>query len=413
MEKEKKTYEKGLWIGLAIGMIFVVVLTFVSVKVFCAISGEAIVLGNKKASTVRYTDVLDKETVEKVDELTEYLDVYYYEDYDKDTLQDSLLEGLVDGVGDAYTMYYTPQEYADLQIDTTGNYYGIGAGLTQDIKTMVVTVSKVYAGTPAEEAGLLKDDIIVSVDGIDATSMELSNLVQLIRGEEGTTVHLEIYRSSTQEELEYDVPRRNVQIPSVSAEMLSDNIGYIQISEFQSNTYQEFCDYLTMLEQEGMQGLIVDLRDNPGGLLSSVVNILDVILPEGTVVYTEDKYGNRDTYKSDSSCINYPMVVLVNGNSASASEIFAGAIKDYDYGTLLGTTTFGKGIVQTIFPLEDGDALKVTTAKYYTPDGCNIHGTGIEPDVELEYEFLGPEGESYDKQYDNQLQEAIKMLSSN
>ena len=195
--------------------------------------------------------------------------------------------------------------------------------------------------------------------------------------------------------------------------MLSDNIGYIQISEFQSNTYLEFCDYLAMLEQEGMQGLIVDLRDNPGGLLSSVVNILDVILPEGTVVYTEDKYGNRDTYKSDSSCINYPMVVLVNGNSASASEIFAGAIKDYDYGTLLGTTTFGKGIVQTIFPLEDGDALKVTTAKYYTPDGCNIHGTGIEPDVELEYEFLGPEGESYDKQYDNQLQEAIKMLSSN
>ena len=162
-----------------------------------------------------------------------------------------------------------------------------------------------------------------------------------------------------------------------------------------------------------MEGLIVDLRDNPGGLLSSVVNILDVILPEGTVVYTEDKYGNRDTYKSDSGCIDYPMVVLVNGNSASASEIFAGAIKDYDYGTLLGTTTFGKGIVQTIFPLEDGDALKVTTAKYYTPDGCNIHGTGIEPDVELEYEFLGPEGESYDKQYDNQLQEAIRLLSDN
>lgn len=413
MENEKRTYEKGLWRGLAIGIIFALAVIFAGIKIFCMISGDAIVLGSKNASIVNYTNVLDKRTVDKVDELTGYLDVYYYEEYDKEKVQESLLDGLVAGVGDVYTMYYTPEEYEDLQINTTGNYYGIGAGLTQDVKTMVVTVSKVYEGTPAEEAGLLKDDIIVSVDGVDATSMELSKLVQLIRGEEGTTVDLAIYRSSTKEELEFTVPRRNVQLPSVSAEMLSDNIGYIQISEFQSNTASQFCDYLTMLEQEGMHSLIVDLRDNPGGLLSSVVNILDVILPEGTVVYTEDKYGNRDTYKSDGKCIDYPMVVLVNENSASASEIFAGAIKDYDYGTLLGTTTFGKGIVQTIFPLEDGDALKITTAKYYTPEGYNIHGAGIEPDVELEYEFLGPEGESYDKQYDNQLQEAIKMLSSN
>ena len=413
MEKEKRTYEKGLWRGLAIGIIFALAVIFAGIKIFCMISGDAIVLGSKNASIVNYTNVLDKRTVDKVDELTGYLDVYYYEEYDKEKVQESLLDGLVAGVGDVYTMYYTPEEYEDLQINTTGNYYGIGAGLTQDVKTMVVTVSKVYEGTPAEEAGLLKDDIIVSVDGVDATSMELSKLVQLIRGEEGTTVHLAIYRSQAQEELEFHVPRRNVQLPSVAAEMLSDHIGYIQISEFQSNTASQFCDYLMMLEQEGMRSLIVDLRDNPGGLLSSVVNILDVILPEGTVVYTEDKYGNRDTYKSDGKCIDYPMVVLVNGNSASASEIFAGAIKDYDYGTLLGTTTFGKGIVQTIFPLEDGDALKITTAKYYTPEGYNIHGAGIEPDVELEYEFLGPEGESYDKQYDNQLQEAIKMLSSN
>ena len=413
MEKEKRTYEKGLWRGLAIGIIFALAVIFVGIKIFCMISGDAIVLGSKNASIVNYTNVLDKRTVDKVDELTEYLDVYYYEEYDKEKVQESLLDGLVAGVDDVYTMYYTPEEYEDLQINTTGNYYGIGAGLTQDVKTMVVTVSKVYEGTPAEEAGLLKDDIIVSVDGVDATSMELSKLVQLIRGEEGTTVHLAIYRSQTQEELEFHVPRRNVQLPSVAAEMLSDNVGYIQISEFQRNTASEFCDYLAMLEQEGMESLIVDLRDNPGGLLSSVVNILDVILPEGTVVYTEDKYGNRDTYKSDGKCIDYPMVVLVNENSASASEIFAGAIKDYDYGTLLGTTTFGKGIVQTIFPLEDGDALKITTAKYYTPEGYNIHGAGIEPDVELEYEFLGPEGESYDKQYDNQLQEAIKMLSRN
>jgi carboxyl-terminal processing protease len=318
---------------------------------------------------------------------------------------------MVSGLGDPYTVYYTPEEYESLMVSTSGTYYGIGAGLTQDTDTMVVTITKVYEGTPAEEAGLLKDDIIVSVDGVEATSMDVSDLVQLIRGEEGTTVSLEIYRASTDEELTFEVERRNVQLPSVAGQMLDDGIGYIQISEFQSGTAAQFETILNQLEEQGMQSLIVDVRDNPGGLLSSVVSILDEILPEGTVVYTEDKYGNRDTYTSDASCINYPMVVLVNGNSASASEIFAGAIKDYEYGTLLGTTTFGKGIVQSIFPLSDGDALKITTAKYYTPNGYNIHGTGIEPDIELEYEFLGPDGTTYEMQYDNQLQKAIELLS--
>lgn len=184
--------------------------------------------------------------------------------------------------------------------------------------------------------------------------MELSNLVKKIRGKEGTKVHLKVYRSQTGENLEFDVERKNVDIPSVDSKMLSDGIGYIQISEFQSNTAKQFKKALVALEKEDMKGLIVDVRSNPGGLVTSVVDILDQILPEGTVVYTEDKYGKKETYTSDASCIHYPMAVLVNGDSASASEIFAGAIKDYDYGTLIGTKTFGKGIVRRYFLWKTG-----------------------------------------------------------
>jgi carboxyl-terminal processing protease len=224
---------------------------------------------------------------------------------------------------------------------------------------------------------------------------------------------LQVYRPSTAETLEFDVERKNVVLPSVEGEMLSGNIGYIAIGEWQDNTPEQFKALVEEFESEGMESLIIDVRSNPGGLLDSVVEVLDYILPKGTVVYTEDKYGQRKTYSSDADCLQYPMAVLINGNSASASEIFAGAIKDYSYGTLIGTTTFGKGIVQSIFTLPDGDALKVTTAKYFTPNGNYIHGVGIDPDIELEYEYGGPTDEAYDKQYDNQLQKAIQILGGN
>jgi carboxyl-terminal processing protease len=204
-----------------------------------------------------------------------------------------------------------------------------------------------------------------------------------------------------------------VVLPSVEGEMLSGNIGYIAIGEWQDNTPEQFKEIVAELEKKGMESMIIDVRSNPGGLLDSVVEVLDYILPKGTVVYTEDKYGQRKTYSSDADCLQYPMAVLINGNSASASEIFAGAIKDYSYGTLIGTTTFGKGIVQSIFTLPDGDALKVTTAKYFTPNGNYIHGVGIDPDIELEYEYSGPTDEAYDMQYDNQLQKAIQILGGN
>ena len=410
--KKKPGLGAGIGIGILIALLVLIPCSILAVNLYSSLTGRYIVFGEHGAQTVKDSQILDDETVEKIAEITTYLDLYYYEEYSEEDVREALLSGMTSGLGDPYTVYYTPEEYEDLTVNTSGVYYGIGAGLTQDPDTMVVTISKVYEGTPAEEAGLKKDDIILSVGDVEATSMEVSSLVHLIRGEEGTTVHLEIYRPSTEENLSFDVMRRNVELPSVSGEMLDNGIGYIQLFEFQQKTAEQFHEILTELEAQGMQSLIVDVRDNPGGMLVSVVDILDEILPEGTVVYTEDKYGNRNTFTSDSDCIDYPIVVLVNENSASASEIFAGAIKDYEYGTLIGTTTFGKGIVQTIFPLSDGDALKVTTAKYFTPSGNNIHGIGIEPDIELEYEFTGPEDGEYEMQYDNQLQRAIEELSA-
>lgn len=373
-------------------------------------SGQIFVIGGTGVTEIDNSPLLDDKTVEKLNEIYEWMNIYYYEDYELSDIQQSLYDGVIAGLEDPYSMYYTAEEYKDLMVSTSGTYYGIGAGLQQDPDTMEVTITKVYRGTPSEEAGLKNGDVIISVDGIDATSMEVSALVHKIRGEEGTTVHMIIYRESTGETLEFDVERRNVELPSIEGEFLEDGIGYIQILEFQSKTDEQFQEMVEKLEQEGMKGLIIDVRANPGGLLSSVVNMLDYVLPQGLLTYVEDAYGNRTEYSSGADCIDMPIVVLTDENSASASEIFAGAIKDYDYGTLVGKTTFGKGIVQNIIPLSDGDAIKLTTAKYFTPLGNYIHGIGIEPDVVVDYEYTGPEEEDYNKQYDSQFLKALEVL---
>jgi carboxyl-terminal processing protease len=410
MQEKKSGFGKGLLFGVLIGFAISIIAIIVSVKVYTASTSRYLVIGGASVSTTSESDILDSDTIAKIENLMSYVDLYYNDEFDEDDIRESIYAGTLEGLGDKYSVYYTADEYEELQISTQGNYYGIGAGLTQDQDTMEVSITKVYEGTPAEEAGLKNGDQIISVDDSTATSMELSLLVEQIRGEEGTTVHLEIYRPSTDETLSFDVERRKVNLPSVSSQMLDDGIGYIEISEFQSDTANQFDDALSSLQKDGMQKLIVDLRGNPGGLLSSVVDILDTILPEGTVVYTEDKYGTKDTYTSDAKCIDCPMAVLIDANSASAAEIFAGAVKDYKYGTLIGTTTYGKGIVQSIFPFEDGSAIKLTTAKYYTPNGNYIHGVGIDPDIDLEYKYTGPDDDTYDMQYDNQLQKAIEVL---
>ena len=402
-------------LGMLLGSLSTLLICGLIICGVCKVFNLQIVFTDRGASknvvTQSGQSVLNQDSITKINELSAYSKLYYYNEIDIEEVQDAMYAGMIEGLGDKYSVYYNEEDFKELQVSTTGQYYGIGAGLSQDIKTMIVTITKVYAGTPSEAAGLKKDDIIVSVDGIDGTSMEVSDLVQHIRGEKGTTVQIEIYRPSTEEYLTFDVERADITLPSVEYQMMEGNIGYVWIDAFETETAHQFEAAVADLKSQGMEAMIIDLRYNPGGMVSSVVKIADAILPEGLVVYTEDKAGNREEYKSKAETyMDMPIAVLINGDSASAAEILAGAIKDYNYGTLIGTTTFGKGIVQTIFSLSDGDALKLTTAKYFTPAGNYIHEVGIEPDIELEYEYLNPEGEEYEEKYDNQILKAMEVL---
>ena len=410
-QKKQTGFGSGMFVGFLLGVLLLGIGVTVGAHVYTSSTNQYLIISPSGIKQTAKSDILTNKTVKKIDELMSYIDLYYNDDYDEEDIRNAIYAGTLEGLGDPYSVYYTADEYKDMQINTSGNYYGIGAALSQDAKTKEVTISKVYEGTPAEEAGLKDGDQIIKVNDTESTSKELSALVQEIRGEEGTTVHLQVYRASNNKTFEIDVERKNVELPSITSKMLDGGIGYIQISEFQSKTDEQFKSALADLKKQGMKSLIVDVRSNPGGLINAASNILDQILPEGTVVYTEDKYGKREDYTSDSNCLDCPIAVLVNENSASASEIFAGAIKDYNYGTLIGTKTFGKGIVQTVFPLEDGDAVKITTAKYYTPKGNYIHEVGIEPDIELTYKYSGLEDEAYDMKYDNQVQKAIEVLN--
>ncbi|SDB30847.1 S41 family peptidase [Eubacterium oxidoreducens] len=354
------------------------------------------------------SSILDTATQQKLEVLYKYLNQYYYEDLDVDDLQEGLFAGLLEGAGDTYTRYYTAEEYEELQESTSGTFYGIGALLYQDETTKQVIIDKIYDGSGAQEAGLEVGDVIKSADGYKATSMELSDFVQHVRGEEGSMVELVISRDG--EEMTLEVERKEVEEVSVTSQMLTDEIALITISEFTEVTTEQYEEEIASVKEQGAKAVIFDVRSNPGGTVSSVTEILDDILPEGTVVYTEDKDGERTDYTSDAeNYLDMPMAVLVNGSSASAAEIFAGAIRDFDYGTLIGTTTYGKGIVQTILPFTDGSAIKLTTATYYTPSGECIHEKGITPDVELEYEYTGSD-EEYEYTKDNQVAKAIKVL---
>ena len=352
-------------------------------------------------TTVAYKDgdsAINSATISKLQKLEEGIDAYYLNDVSQNDLEDSLYHGLVEGLGDPYSTYYSPEELEDIMESTEGIYYGIGAYIGYDTTR---------DNSPAKEAGLMPDDIIVKVDGQDMYKVQTSDIVTYIKGPEHTSVELTIYREGELDYLTINVERRKIETPTVAYNMDDDKIAYIQIAEFDEVTSGQFENYLSEAYQEGMKGLVIDLRDNPGGSLSTVVEIANQILPKGLVVYTEDRDGNRKEYSCDGSHeIQVPLVVLVNGNSASASEILAGAVKDYGVGTILGTTTFGKGIVQKIFSLSDGSALKLTISHYYTPKGNDIHGVGIEPDevLELDKEAYINEG------VDNQLNRAKEIL---
>ena len=343
----------------------------------------------------------------KLEELDQVIDRYYLneEDIDTQALEDGIMKGYIEGLDEKYTTYYTEEEYQSLIEETTGEYDGVGMMVSQNMDTMQITVITVFEGSPAEEAGLKQGDILYKVEDEEIGNKEVSLVVKDIKGEPGTWVNVTVYRPDEDAYIDLKMERRRIETPTVSYEMLDDQIGYIYITSFESVTVGQFTDAVKDLQSRNMKGLIIDLRNNPGGMLTSVCQILDTILPKDQLlVYTIDKNGKKEETRTENDDeLNLPMAVVVNDQSASASEIFTAAMQDYEKAVIVGETTFGKGIVQVIIPLSDGSAVKVTTSKYYTPKGECIHEIGVTPDIEVE---LDKDSET-DTQFDAAI-EAVK-----
>lgn len=398
----KEVKKSGFWKGF-----FCATILFTIVVAVCICIGFYL-----KASTYfaeNGTLVTQSDEVQsKLAFLENYIRNYYLDEIDDEQVEDFLYYGLVAGLGDPYAAYYNEEETQSMLDSSSGNYCGIGAVFSQNLITGVITVTKVYEGCPSYEAGLLPEDILYKVGDEEVTGLDLTNVVTKIKGEEGTEVTLTMIRG--EESIEFTMKRQMIEVPTIEHEMLADNVGYIMISEFDGVTDEQFSEALTDLQNQGMKGLIIDLRNNGGGSVESVCNIADELLPEGPIVFTEYKGEEREARNSDSECIEIPMAVLINGASASASEILSGALQDYGVAKIVGTQSYGKGIVQSIFDLQDGTALKLTTAKYYTPNGNDIHEIGITPDVEIDLPEALKTEVTLSFEEDVQLQKAKEVL---
>lgn len=350
----------------------------------------------------------NQEVLSKLEMLEMYIRGYYLDEIDDDQMEDYLYYGLVAGLGDPYAAYYNEEETQGMLDSSSGNYCGIGAVFSQNLMTGVITVTRVYEGCPSYEAGILPEDILYMVEGEEITGQDLTNVVTKIKGEEGTEVTITMLRG--EKTIDFTMKRQMIEVPTIEHEMLEDHVGYILITEFDGVTDEQFGEALDELETQGMKSLVIDLRNNGGGSVESVCNIADVLLPEGPIVYTEYKGEEREARNSDKECIEIPMAVIINGASASASEILSGALQDYGAAKIVGTQSYGKGIVQSVLDLQDGTALKLTTAKYYTPNGNDIHGVGITPDVEIDLPEELKTEVTLSLEEDVQLQKAIEVL---
>lgn len=347
----------------------------------------------------------------KITEIYGLLDEYSINEYESDELLENMYRGLLDGVGDPYTYYFDKESLGAFTEQTEGIYAGVGMVVWTDTEDQIVTVMQVYPQTPAERAGLMIGDKIIAVNGLDVTTNRLEEVTAMTKGRPGTQVKLTLYRPVEDDTFEVNIMRENIMIPTVSHKMLDGGIGYIRIEGFERVTLSQFTESYQDLTAQRMRGLIIDLRNNPGGLLETVTQIANILLPRGVIVYTEDKKGNQKYYYSDDNYNEMPLVLLVNEGSASASEVLCGAVKDRGVGTLVGAKTFGKGIVQNLYNLSDGSAIKITVAKYYTPNGICIQGEGILPDyvVEVDRETSMRAGQ-LPLEDDKQLMKAIEVM---
>lgn len=355
-------------------------------------------------STRRYLKMNTKlSVIEKI------VDAAYLEEADEDKLEEYVYKGYVAGLEDPYSAYYTKEEYDKLNEENEGAYVGIGVTISKDSNTGEFVLGEVYDKSPAQEAGLCAGDVMLKINGESVEKMDIDELISKIKGKENVKISILVSRDGKEKEVK--VTTGEVEITTVESKMLDNKIGYIKLSQFIEVSGDQFKEAYEQLKKDGATSLIVDLRSNPGGLLSEVVKIADYFLPKDKmIVYTKDKNGKGDEYKSsEDKLIDLPLVVLVNGDTASAAEILTGVIKDYKLGTIVGENTFGKGIVQKFYPLSDGSAVKLTVEKYYTPNGNNIHLKGIAPDIEVKEE---EEKSQSTKSTDTQLEKAIEVLKS-
>lgn len=350
--------------------------------------------------------IISSDTETKLSYLKKLIDETYLHDIKEKDLNEGIYKGYVEGLGDQYSAYYDKKETKELSESLDGSFSGIGAVMTQDASSGVITITQVYDDSPAKKAGIKAGDILYRVEEKTVIGKDLDKVVSWIKGKKGTKVNLTLLRGTNSDKIKVTATRDVINVETVKYKVLENQIGYISISEFDSVTGAQFAKALKQLQKKNIEGLVVDLRNNPGGSLSTVCDILDSILPKGLIVYTKDKNGKKEEYTSDEKHrLNLPMSVLVNGQSASASEIFAGAVQDYGKAEIIGTQTYGKGVVQNLFDLKDGTCVKLTTSEYFTPKGRNIDGKGITPDVKIEYKY-----NAKDPKADNQLDKAVSVV---
>ncbi len=361
---------------------------------------------------------VSRSSVQKFNEARSILQNSFYEEIDTNKLLEGAISGMTDSLKDPYTVYYNKEQmksFTDMQRNTENEYVGVGLPIILD-KNGIITVLEPFDDSPAEAAGIRQGDKILKIDGKDITGIRDEALVaNMIKGPENTSTVLTILRQSEKSTFDVTVVRKKIKAKlNIRSEMLDNNIAYIKIKLFDENISKNFISQLDKLVEQGAKSLIIDVRDNPGGLYNEVVSLADRILPKGTIVYTEDRQGKKSYQKSDDTQLDIPIVVLTNGNSASASEILAGAIKDMKKGMLIGTKTFGKGLVQTTYSFDDGTGIKVTIARYFTPSGVCIHGEGIKPDIEINLpeKYKDTPASAIPREDDLQLMKAVQFLGN-
>ncbi len=393
------------------------VAAIVAVTLIVAVSAAAIVFYSVHTEQNRYEIILDAETVDyenvvKFNRVMGILKKDFYQKVDVNKMLEGAIYGLAESLGDPYTVYFDKKQMEAFLEKSRGSYVGIGVTVNVDDDGLL-TVIEPAKGSPAMEAGILQGDKIVKVDGKDVTSVSDENMIiSMIKGKENTRVNITVYRPSEDRYVQFNIKRKRIRASNIKSEILSGNIGYIKIAMFDSEIARYFRNDLSNMLKNGIEGLIIDLRDNPGGSFEQVVEIADSLLPAGTIVYTEDRDGRKEYRYSDKAYVDLPLAILINSNSASASEILAGSVRDHGRGILVGTRTFGKGLVQELKLLGDGSGLKVTISRYFTPSGTCIHGTGIEPDIEVGVfdDYRNHPVSHIPRSRDNQLRTAVKAL---